>query len=214
MNPSDFKFTLYDIVSYTFCGAISLILFQFVVEIRGISFPETDFTKYIFTLISLESVVSFIIVSYFLGKIISAISSLVVEKIFLGWMIKKFYNADKIDGHILGNLSGFFNERFAKLYNNAKYNEKNWRLIITFVEENRPASYSTAFIFLSYYGMSRNLMLIFLVTSIFLMSTHFFLSLVFLIVFFIEIYEYFRFRKYYNKQIIFAFLNNKEGDNK
>jgi hypothetical protein len=212
MNPSDFKFTLYDIISYTFCGAISLILFRVVIEIKDIILPDSDFSKYLLKLISLDDVISFIVVSYFIGKIISALSSIIFEKIILGQLFKKFYKLDKVDSHISGKLFETFRKKFIKLYQ-SDYSEKHWRLITTYVEENRSAAYSTAFTFLSYYGMSRNFMLIFLVTLLFLINTHLFIAAFAFVLFLVEIYEYHRFRKYFHQQIIFAFLTDKEISN-
>ncbi len=213
MNPGNFKFTLYDIVSYTFCGAIALVLFYIAIKLDAITLPDTEFTKYLLKLISLESVISFIVVAYFLGKIISAISSLLIEKIVLGLIFNKLYKPDKIDKYISGDLNSFFNEKFSKLYNNSTYSEDKWRLITTYVEENRPASYATAFIFLSYYGMARNLMLIFLIISILSSGSNFTIGSISLLLFLVETYEYLRFKKHFHQRIIYAFLNNNEKAN-
>ena len=210
MNASDFKFTLYDVISYTFCGAISLILFHVVLVFNAITLPDTEFSEFILKLVSLDNAFFFIVVSYFVGKIISALSSIIFEKLILKGILKKFDKLRNISTHISGKLYDFFNQRYSQIFNEAAYNVNDWKILTAYVEENRPASYVTAFTYLAYYGMSRNLMLIFLATSVVLLGSDLILGIIAFIIFLIETYEYSRFLKYFHEQIIYAFLNNKE----
>jgi hypothetical protein len=100
---------------------------------------------------------------------------------------------------------------------NLPFSEKDIRLCITYVESKMPAVYSTAFVFLSFYGMARNLCLLFL----FWIPVQFFIGYgqisrtaniycsISIILFLIFLYEYIRFQRYFVQEIIYGFMSNK-----
>jgi hypothetical protein len=126
------------------------------------------------------------------------------------------YISDKVE---LSNLlsQGIYSKLKEKFKNEFKneFSEKDIRLLICSVEENSPLVYSTAFIFLSFYGMARNLAMVCIIMLVFehllIIKTHEYplYSIVYLIIGIIFFFHYIRFRKYFLCHIASGYLLNK-----
>lgn len=153
MKISEIKATFYDLVSYLLSG----LLFAFLLLV---------FLSHIMEGINLDllikgsavNVTLALFASYLLGHALATVSSLIIEKWLLVGKIKK----NSITQRILSeSLYDSFQDKYLSNFK-CKYQEKDFRLLICFVEAHQPNVYSTAFIFLSIYGMCRNVAFIFL----------------------------------------------------
>jgi hypothetical protein len=103
------------------------------------------------------SFVFIIFVLYVTGHIVSTLSSLVIEKLAimkLGWG----KNAILVKGAISTEFYGTFTQKFEERFH-FKFDDDEFRACIAFVQTNRPSVYTTAFVFLTFYGMARNILL-------------------------------------------------------
>lgn len=200
----EIKTTFYDLIGYLFPGYIGLFVVYFVMHFHG------DFVicfKAALNLIEsfkVDELIFLTIIAYVLGHIISSTSNLLFEVI-----ICKIF---KVDGlfkpeKILG-ADGFskFKNKFVEVYE-LQFTDKLYFIIVGFVESRQKEVYSTAFIFLSIYGMARCFALLFLAFSIWLLFYPVYIeALIFFTAALILFYEYLRFTRYYWEEILSGFL--------
>lgn len=209
MEKLGIKATFYDFFGYLFPGMFIILFFR-------IEYVRQEFDKEwstIFNDMKDLNVYTFLIllgVAYILGHLISTISSLLIEKLLVDkWGISKKSVTIKeiIPDDAYNKLEQKINEKI-----NSVHVEENIRLLICYVESKCSSVYSTAFVFLSFYGMARNLSFIFfgifLYQQLLIFSTKTFniTSLLFLIFGIVFFNEYTRFRKYFLTHIVNGFI--------
>jgi hypothetical protein len=202
-------FTLYDVFSYALPGFLTVCMLFFhdfwnVGSSIAQFYMQTDLLP--FMIIAL-------IVSYLIGQILSVISSLIIEK---GICSKsKYYRDTWSFENILGDqLAKEAHNKFKQIVNVDYLPKQNLRYIICYVQENFPNVYSTAFIFLTFYGMARNIVLVgmleLIIQAVSMFNTYkpqklllFFCELVIILILF---NGYVKFRTYFTSQIYHGFM--------
>lgn len=198
------KGTLYDLLGYFAPGLIALTGVTFIVlRAKNIADPWSLVVSVVKDLTA-EEVFVLIVFAYILGHAIASVSS---------WSIEKNLIKKKIDVKQIVGESHYVHicEKFDKLFS-AQYGSKSDRKVICYVQAKQPAIYETALVFLSFYGMARNLTLVF---GFFALAEIFFIhfnigSITVLVIqtvlCLVFLYEYFRFRKYFIDTIFSGFL--------
>ncbi|MDY4574719.1 MAG: hypothetical protein SPD90_06645 [Intestinibacter sp.] len=212
MDKLGIKATLYDFFGYLVPGLV-LILYLYIFY-RNID-KELNFwvilqnlTSYYKTIYALLVV----LVGYCLGHIVSSASSFIMEKRIVE-KIKFFKSKLDLKALISSDLYSVFEEKYRNCFK-VNYDCKDIRTLICYVEKNNHEIYSTAFVFLSIYGMARSLSIISFIFAILEVGCFFYIKskLVFMyalcgfglgVVFF---YEYFRFKKYFLTEILNGIL--------
>jgi len=111
-----------------------------------------------------------------------------------------------------------FSQRFEKTFG-FKPGSSDFRLCVCYAESGTPRAYQTAFVFLAFYGMARNLTLVFISYALWETTNAIAfpswrlglwgaVGLAIASVFF---YHYLRFLRYFKKQIVAAFLVGSEA---
>ena len=208
--------SLYDLFSYILSGFLSVLIWycRDILDIRTIInqlFIRLDFIPLLIVSIT---------ICYLVGQVISILSSLIIEK----WVCSKSEHYK--NRWTLENILGIpfaieLQSKFKRLVH-VDYNSKcNFRYLICYVQENCPNVYSTAFIFLSFYGMARNIALIgvfeviiqiaIIIEDFKCMTFLLFLcEAVLTVIFFIG---YIKFRTYFTSQIYHGFMLEKNEGN-
>lgn len=208
----DLKATIYDYFGYFLPGVVLIILgYCSWLHSIGVTNIYTNILKIIHNLNAVE-VFLLICVCYFLGQATSSISSFIIEKIMFPRLkiMNTRFTLEKI-------LSPSRKEAFLSKYENkflCKYNDKDFRTVICYVESYQSHVYSTAFVFLTIYGMARsialemtflfiwevsNILIFHMLSSINYAFCYFILMLAFY-------YQYYKFYRYFKDQIISGFL--------
>jgi hypothetical protein len=133
------------------------------------------------------------IMSYVAGQILSSFSSFIFE----GKITKKIFFRNCIHNH------SEFDKKTIELFGKP-FKDLNSQLLTTYCQENFPKSYDTAFVFMSIYGLSRNISMSFIILCIYIIN-HFgllsFQCLITIVSIASLIRNYFRFKKYYETKI-------------
>lgn len=212
MILEEFKATIYDYFGYLLPGAILIILgySSWLHSIGDINI----YTNILDMIHNFNVVEIFILICtcYFLGQALSSISSFLIEKIIFPKLkvVNSRFTLEKI-------LSSSKRAAFLDKYESKflyKYNDKDFRTVICYVESFQPQVYSTAFVFLTIYGMARsialemtflfiwevsNIIIFHMLSSINYAFCYFILMLAFY-------YQYYKFYRYFKDQIISGFL--------
>jgi len=206
MNNLTIKTTIYDIFGYLMPGLLFICLVYIsYLHSKGI----TDICPIIMQQVKDIDIKLFIIIfllSYIIGHATSTLSSLVVENLIL----LKLKIAKLDSNNVLPfDLREIFKNKFKILFN-VNYDDKKFRAVICYVESTQPSLYSTAFIFLSFYGMARNIAFVFTINFIIelinLSVVNTFPFIATYILFSIAFYhEYYRFFIYFKEHILFSF---------
>ncbi|MBN1253358.1 MAG: hypothetical protein JXA16_14555 [Bacteroidales bacterium] len=163
-----------------------------------------------------------LVIAYILGHLISTTSYYLIEKLFIVGIknLKDKFTNNKspipdlkkmLDSNKTPNLYKIIEKKFLEL-SNGKYSKSNMRLLICEVEENKPSIYSTALVFLTFYGMARSIALVFLIAFIYEMimiiktQTFPFYSFIYLAIGIISLLHFIRFKRYFLSQIINGFI--------
>jgi hypothetical protein len=205
------KTTIYDIVGYMIPG-FGFFLAGYLGYSHSIR-VEFTFDSIFADISSLtgSKIILLAILAYLIGHLLSTVSSLIIEGMILKIPLFKKFKDDK---EILGpKMHGIFSEKFQKTFG-FDSDPAQFGVCICHVESKQPAIYSTALIFLSFYGMARNLTLIFILYSIwellnwlgFKNSQSFGYFLVSLTLGVIAFYHYLRFLKYFKQRILTGFV--------
>jgi hypothetical protein len=193
MDKFGIKGTLYDLLAYILPGAILLIWVIWMFQPYGVTLKMLIASKGII-------LIGFICIAYISGQLISAIGAFALEgptKRFIVWLLGKtplkIVLISKTELPIIDGL----------ITNDKLQTSRN---IIALVQSKYPSVYDTAFVFLSIYGLSRNIStVIFMCLFVYCFSSggHGNQLMVFssLAVALIFLYNYFRFKHYFNAQI-------------
>ena len=228
MDKFSIKVTLYDFIGYFIPGFVFILLI--IISLNHScpdKYPLYINLKNYFAIDSSESnnAINFSLYTYFviilllyiIGHIVSTLSSIIIEK-----FIRERCGIDR-KSFLINNVLG--NEQFdtfakkIKTKFNMNYEERYFRICISFVELNRTSIYSTAFVFLTFYGMARSLAfitsLIFLWEVFNLFLNYTFMGLIYcvlLLILSVLFYsEFRRFQRYFKEQIVNGFLIEKEN---
>lgn len=210
MNINNLKGTLYDFLGYFAPGLIGIICGTIMVlRINNVFNNYRTLEKIIEDISALEIFI-LVIMTYIFGHAVSSASSWIIEKRLMekSDKLKKFVDVKEIldEEHY-----AIFCMKYKKVFG-TQYAQKSIRKIICYVQSKQPSVYETALIFLSFYGMARNLSfvcwLFFLVETYFLIfgQGYFYLWFILGILFVIFVFEYVRFRKYYLDTVFSGFL--------
>ena len=210
MNINSFKGTLYDLLGYFAPGLVAWIG-GFAAFLRLSNTPNI-FAALRAAISDLSVFETFVIIIavYVLGHGIASASSYLIEKKLLS-IIRPLRNS--VDAQkIFGNAHyAVFCRKYETIFQ-TPYDTGSIRRVICYVQAKQPAVYETALIFLSFYGMARNLAgtswLFSIVEIAFLIQARGSLSILILLagLGFLFLYEYIRFRKYYLETILSGFL--------
>lgn len=215
MNWNNLKGTLYDLLGYFAPGIIAIISGCFV----GFRFNEEEYIEIIKNLSALE-VFIVIVLAYILGHAIATLSSWIIEKRLMekNNKLRKFTDTKEI----LGNEHYItLCKKYTRIFN-AQYNRKDIRKIICYVQSKESSVYETAQIFLAFYGMARNLALVFALFSLVEIGLllglcgigKIYILLMYLVLCIVFLFEYIRFRKYFTDTILSGFLIPEKDDYK
>jgi hypothetical protein len=209
MKGLEIKTTLYDIFGYLLPGGSALLLILMeTYRISGIDSPLRYSLEKIGGLNFAQGI--FLLgLSYIVGHGLSTLSRLILED----WFLEKCLAKHITDDNTLGTaVFKQFEERFKETFKYA-YDKKSFRAVLAFVEERRIAIHGTAFIFLAFYGMARNLSMVALIGTIWYIGACFIFGIGMVplagvtfsaaIIFY---YEYFRFHRYFHQHIMMGFL--------
>lgn len=211
MKGLDIKATIYDIFGYLLPGLLVIIIIIFSFQHSYGLFEISDMIDLVKSLGGIEFTFVFFL-AYILGHCLSSLSSIILEKNFI---FKLKYLSDLINVNHL--LSETLRIRLMDKYRevtNSELTDKDFRFLITYVESKQPAIYSTAFVYLSFYGMARTIALVFSIGFIWEIINILILgykgsiifSILYLTLFFLFIYHYFRFLRYFREQIVMGFI--------
>lgn len=210
MSINNIKGTLYDLLGYFAPGFIGLAG-GYIITLEANNVPDlyAEITETIGNISAFE-VFILIIAAYILGHAVASFSSWLIEKILIE-KIKRLKQAVAVN-HILGDADyNVFCKKYKYIFG-VDYSDKSLRKVICFVQAKQPLVYDTALVFLSFYGMARNLSLVFGVFSLiearacFLGQGVFCVLALLLLLFVVFFYEYIRFRKYFLDTILSAFF--------
>ena len=205
------KTTIYDIVGYMIPGFV-LFLTGYLGYFHSIKTAFT-FDSIIPDTLSLTAskIVLLAILAYLTGHLLSTVSSIIIES---GILKMSLFEKFKNDKEVLGpKLHGIYSEKFQKIFG-FDSDPAQFGVCICYVEAKQPAIYSTALIFLSFYGMARNLSLVLVSYSLWELLNwlgfknsqsfgYFFVSLTLGVIAF---YHYLRFLKYFKQRILTGFV--------
>ncbi|WP_459907195.1 hypothetical protein [Desulfotomaculum defluvii] len=212
MKELGLKATIYDIFGYLVPGIILL----------GLGFVSYEHSKGVFDVypvfqdfigkLDTKTLVFLLLIAYFLGHAISTISSLVIEKNIV-FRFQKLSTRLEPANLLTEGLFSRFNNKFQQLYGTT-FQTKDFRAILCYIEEYRPAVYSTVFVFMAFYGMARSIA--FVLSSLFLwelINLRYFSNekiWLYAIIYFISSlvfhYQYFRFLRYFREHAYNGFI--------
>jgi hypothetical protein len=202
MDKLNIKATLYDIIGYIIPGLFFILGIVIISNSKSIS----DQYKLILMQSTASPSVAFVMialcVSYFLGIIISTLSSLIFESSTLINWLKKL---SKVDNSIYDNS--------CKILFSKPYDDCDKRAIIAYCQINFPIIYDTAFVFLGIYGFARNMSLIILVFAIANIFVHgiafYYETMLLLLTSILSFFTYIRFSIYFDRQVNSSLLIKK-----
>lgn len=200
MNNLGIKATIYDIIGYIVPGFLSIITIFMIMrggiltekgEINFATF-ESNIKEFSFIFY-----ITIFTLSYIAGHIIESISSLIFKKMLYKLVMRKCMKKHYDKVNLIAQNK--FNNNFIDCEQN----------LMSYCEVNYPIINDTAFRFLSFYGFSRNITIILLImiVSLFLKG-QLLTPLGYSIIISIPamIWNYFRFRKYFELKIISVLL--------
>ncbi|KNY27682.1 hypothetical protein [Pseudobacteroides cellulosolvens] len=216
MKISDIKATLYDIFGYLIPG-ILFIFFSYVSfnHFKG-TFDNTKILKNVYSYMEIKNIIVISVFAYFIGHVLSTLSSLIVEKsIFLKFSFLS--RGLKSKSQFSNNMFENFKRKYSEVFN-LQYDDRDFRSVICYVESREPLIYSTAFVFLSFYGMARCIAFIlssFFICELIITFKYFsFAELYYcigiLLLALVFYYEYYRFFRYFKQEIIMGFVLPKQ----
>lgn len=208
MEKLGIKATFYDLFGYVIPGTLSIVLAARVWEVFSSGLDYTDIWE-VTTKMNAYALLGVLGVSYITGHFVSALSSRVVEKGICEW-IEKLASQTKL-ATVLPSLHGKLKDRYNEQFEVA-LDERSLSLITTVVEEKMPRTYSTAFIFLSIYGMARSLSLVFFCAVVveFVLAladkSYCFIAIFLLVPTVVFFLHYIKFRRHFIAQVCNAYL--------
>jgi hypothetical protein len=189
MDKLGIKATIYDFLGYLIPGLLLLAItytwiknldFNWLFSLNDISF-------------SAQLYIMIFILAYICGHVVSSFSSFIFENRIAKWVESKINKKDYSQ----------HNEKCLALFSK-EYANCERQMIISYCQKNSPVIYETAFIFLTIYGLSRNISTTFLLLDLYFIHKYGFLSIesiVMLVSTLLLIRNYYRFKVYYEKKI-------------
>lgn len=211
MKGLDIKTTIYDIFGYLLPG-ILLINVGYVSYLHSKGMFTLSEIKVIIDSFNVQRIILLFLVAYCMGHAISSLSSLLVEKTIV-FKFNFLSSSLKVNNFLSSGLLNYFHSKFKQLFM-TDFKDKDFRLLICFVESKQASIYSTAFVFLAFYGMARSLAFLFTIGFLWELFNVLFLfqkgSILFVILYFVLMaifyYQYYRFLRYFRKQIVMGFI--------
>jgi hypothetical protein len=189
MDKLGIKASIYDILGYIIPGLIAIIFMYMLFFEKDInwliSLKKVEYTLPFYILI--------FVIAYISGHIISSLSSFIFEGKITRRIIKKFSKKD-FSEHNLRII-----ELFGKDYKDCEPQN-----LISFCQEKHPQLYDTAFVFLTIYGLSRNISASFIIVEIYMIKEYGLFTMqswVIVLSIILLIRNYYRFKEYFNKKI-------------
>jgi hypothetical protein len=208
MKSYNIQTTIYDIFGYLIPGIIILFFSNIIycqVALGKLVYPR---------IINLNATIVILIIvgGYILGHALSVLSSLVIEPLITR-RIQFTAIRLSLENILSENMTNFFNKKFNTIFG-FDFHPMDFRAVICYVETHKPVVYTTAFVFLSFYGMCRTLAftfsIIFLtelaVWLIFSQKYSLIVALICLILSFLFYCGYFKFYRYFKVQISSGFV--------
>ena len=154
MKNFDIKITLYDFFGYILPG-FAIICFSFI-AIEHSNGNSNAISQFFYVLKSQSITIILFITwfAYWIGHAFSSISSYLLGKLLIE-NVKFFTEKVSIKSILSDQLYLKFQSKFEEEFG-SHYTEKDYRYIVCYVESSHPAVYSTAFVFLTFYGMARS----------------------------------------------------------
>lgn len=208
MMKYDFKTTLYDLFGYVLPG-VFLIIILWRVCILTEGYTSYSDIHQIIAEAKVYTVLCFLALSYIAGHFIGSLSSWILEK-GICQSIARFKRQFKVET-LLPNFHAIIVKEFASQFS-VDFDDSSIPIMITLVEERMPRAYSTAFIFLSMYGMARNFSLLFFIAfciEIILAINGngvYAIALLYLIPSSVLFFRYIKFRKHFIEKICYSYL--------
>lgn len=214
MGNFGFKTTIYDILGYMVPGCVALVIGYVIASCNPLTITMTQLIKQIQAM-NIYQFISILIAAYILGHLISGFSAIIIENLILN-RLKPFSRRLHLRSIMSTTLYAKLIEKF-KIEFNCPPEDKDIKAIACSVEENHETGYATALIFLSFYGMGRNLSFVFFMAFLFeiirfIFITHTYPSflLAYLLGCISAFIVYFRFKKHYLSHIVHTYLVTKQ----
>ena len=217
MEKLGVKTTFYDLIGYVVPGALLVLFIAKVCAAVSLSMNHVDILQSLVSL-NIYSFLGLIALSYVAGHFLAALSSGIIEKGLCCWVgsLSEKTTVKSVVPSLHLKIKEKFEEHFG-----VEFDSESIKLMMTVVEEYMPRAYSTAFIFLSLYGMARNFTLIFLIAAVGDLCllfvgrcVSFFMPLGFLVLSIIFFLQYVKFRRCFINQICDAYLIHRTDKDK
>ena len=212
MENLGIKATCYDFLGYLSQGVFFLIIVK-------ISLSQPESLGSYFYEIAREvkalypaAIAIFLGGSYILGHPLSTISSLLFEK-NLVLRVPHLRDGLRVESLLTHDMYQYFKRKFKDIFD-SEFSENDFRACICYTEAYQPQIYSTALVFLTFYGMSRTLAFsclagfLWVTAKMLILKAYVMLSLCLLLLLatVVLFYEYYRFFKYFKSEIAFGFV--------
>ena len=221
------RFSINDIFMYFMSGTICSICIFLVIY-----FPDFEFAIRFKEWSSLlpESfwwfwLIMFIFVNYTLGLSVSTLSSMLIEKWLMDgikWLMGKIKHIpivnklendiSDVENMVSGDAYKLFTQFFEKEFEFVFDHKKDMRLLITSLESKAINASNTALVFLTIYGICRNICIIFFITGIITFVTsiiqfaYWWFGPIMILLSVFSLQGYIRFNKYYISHLISAYI--------
>ena len=152
----DIKATVYDILGYLAVGVVAGILGLLAYE-HSLGRDWTN-ARSVLAGATATEIFILLVLAYLLGHALSSLSSFLIETPVKGLpRLQDYHDAEKVVGESQRlALAAKFEQQFG-----FPFHKDEFDLCICYAESAAPVVYQTAFVFLSFYGMARNLTLVF-----------------------------------------------------
>lgn len=189
MDKLGIKATIYDFLGYIVPGFLLLLIMYM--------WSKNLDVNWIASLNTASCTTSFyiliFILSYVTGQLVSSLSSFIFESRISMWIKNKFNKKDNSQ----------HNEKCLALFGK-EYDKCEKQILISYCQKNNPVLYETAFVFLTIYGLSRNLSTTFLFLDIYFIHRYGILSIESIVVVISTVFmirNYYRFKDYFDAKI-------------
>jgi hypothetical protein len=189
MDKLGIKATIYDLLGYIVPGFLSLFIIYMWCKNLDINWITTLNT----TTSTTPFYILIFILAYVTGQVVSSLSSFIFESRISKWISDKVYRKDNSQ----------HNEKCLAIFGK-EYDKCEKQILIAYCQKNSPVVYETAFIFLTIYGLSRNISIAILLLDLYFIQRYGVFSLECIIVTFsmiLMIRNYFRFKNYFHERI-------------
>ena len=206
----EIKTTIYDIFGYLMVGVVAGIA-SLIGYCHSSGHDWIPLLSGFLEFAGTSGFILLLVVAYILGHAMSTMSYLLIDRPVHNWALFTRYRA--IEEIVSPEAHALYVEKFTARFG-FRPSDGDFPLSGCYVQSEASSAYQTAFVFLAFYGMARNITCVFLpyglweiINSVVTRSLPFLVSAVTALalacVFF---YHYLRFLKYYKQQIISAFL--------